>query len=182
MAARLPIHSIGHSTLAIADFLDRLAAADIGCVIDVRALPGSQRYPQFDQDALRETLAGHRIDYVHCRNLGGRRGRQPGIAEAVNGAWDNPSFHHYADWALLAPFAAALAAVRERSQHQRCAIMCAESLWWRCHRRIIADHLLAAGEDVRHIMTTSIQPARLHPAARIDGAGRLTYPRQPGPI
>ncbi len=98
------------------------------------------------------------------------------MAPEVNGWWDNASFHNYADWALQPPFRAALARLREQGQRQRCAIMCAESVWWRCHRRIIADHLLAAGETVRHIMDGHVEDARPTPFARVAADGLVRYP------
>lgn len=174
--ARLPYHTIGHATLALADFVALLQAARIELLVDVRAFPRSRTNPQFNEDTLPRALAGHGIDYLHLAELGGRRGRQPGVAPEVNGAWDNESFHHYADYTLQPAFRAGLERLRALGQERRVAIMCAESVWWRCHRRIIADHLLAAGETVRHIMASHVEDAKLTPFARIGAGGSVTYP------
>jgi len=176
MAARLPLHTIGHSTLTLDEFVARLQAAGVTRLIDVRSIPRSHTNPQFNQATLPGALAARGIGYEHVADLGGRRGRQRGVAPEVNGFWDNASFHNYADWALQPPFRAALAHLIDTGQRERCALMCAESLWWRCHRRIIADHLLAAGEPVRHILASHIEEAKLNPAARVHADGRVTYP------
>ena len=95
----------------------------------------------------------------------------------MNAFWQVQSFHNFADYALSEAFRAGLAELRARGHEQRCAIMCAESVWWRCHRRIIADYLLAAGEGVFHIMAAGrIEPARMTPAAQVRGDGSLVYP------
>ncbi len=99
------------------------------------------------------------------------------VAPAVNGFWENDSFHNYADYALGEDFRAGLARLRALGHARRCAIMCAEAVWWRCHRRIIADYLIAAGETVLHIMGPGkIEPAHMTEGAHRDAAGRLTYP------
>lgn len=175
-ASRLPLFTIGHGTLSTDEFITRLQAAGVTCLIDVRSFARSRTNPQFNEDRLPQALAAHGIGYAHVADLGGRRARQRAVAPEVNGWWDNASFHNYADWALQPPFRAALARLREQGQRQRCAIMCAESVWWRCHRRIIADHLLAAGETVRHIMDAGIDEARLTPAAQVHADGTVSYP------
>ena len=98
----------------------------------------------------------------------------------VNAFWQNDSFHNYADYAMNDPFRAGLSHLRELGRHQRCAMMCAETLWWRCHRRIITDYLLAAGETVFHVLGAGhIEPAAINAAARLQGGGYLTYPGEP---
>ncbi len=176
MAERLPYFTIGNSTLTVDELAARLHAAGVTRLIDVRTIRRSRTNPQFNQDVLPQQLAARGIAYEAMADLGGRRGRQRAIAPEVNGFWDNASFHNYADWALQPPFRAALARLREQGQRQRCAIMCAESVWWRCHRRIITDHLLAAGETVRHIMDVGIDEARLTPAAQVHADGTVSYP------
>lgn len=176
MAERLPYFTIGHSTLTVDELAARLHAAGVTRLIDVRSIRRSRTNPQFNQDALAPALAARGIAYEAMADLGGRRGRQRAVPPEVNGWWDNESFHNYADWALQPAFRAALARLRELGQRQRCAVMCAESVWWRCHRRIIADHLLAAGETVRHIMDGAIDEARLTPAAQVQPDGSVTYP------
>ena len=178
MAERLPCFTIGHSTLSVDELAARLRAAGVSRLIDVRAIPRSRTNPQFNADALPAALAAHGIGYEAVPDLGGRRGRQRMVAPAVNGWWDNVSFHNYADWALQPPFRVALQALRDKGQRERCAVMCAEAVWWRCHRRIIADHLLAAGEEVRHIMKGRIEDAALTPGALAHADGTVTYPAQ----
>ena len=176
MAERLPYFTIGHSTLSVDELAAHLHAAGVTRLIDVRTIRRSRTNPQFNQDTLPLALAAHGIGYEAMADLGGRRGRQRAIAPEVNGHWDNASFHNYADWALQAPFRAALQELRDKGQRERCAVMCAEAVWWRCHRRIIADHLLAAGETVRHIMDAGIDEAHLTPAAQVHADGTVSYP------
>jgi uncharacterized protein (DUF488 family) len=117
------------------------------------------------------------VGYRSISALGGLRGRQHGVLPQTNAFWENESFHNYADYATTEAFASGLAQLRELGRAERCAIMCAEALWWRCHRRIIADYLIAAGENVCHILGPgNIEPARLTPSARPGPAGTLVYP------
>ncbi len=176
MAARLPYHTIGHSTLSVNELAERLQAAQVTRLIDVRTIPRSRTNPQFNRDTLPEALAPHGIAYQHLASLGGRRSRQRNVAPEVNGFWDNRSFHNYADYALQPAFREALAELRAIGQRERCAVMCSEAVWWRCHRRIIADHLLAAGETVRHIMADRIEDAHLTPGAMVSADSTVTYP------
>ena len=147
-----PFFTIGHSNRSITEFIDILRDASIGLVVDVRRLPGSRAYPQFDSDRLAASLAEVQIAYEHIKPLGGRRGRVDADAAETNGSWRNRSFHNYADYALSQEFRKGLDRLLELGTKRRCAIMCSEAVWWRCHRRIVADHLLARGEDVFHLM------------------------------
>ena len=168
--------TIGHSTRSLNDFVDLLRQAEVRRVADVRTIPRSRTNPQYNSDELPTALAALQLCYTHIAALGGLRGRTPGIAPAVNAFWKNQSFHNYADYAMSDAFARGLAELRELGHAQRCAVMCAEVLWWRCHRRIIADYLIAAGESVFHIVGPGhIDPAHLTVAAR-PGAQTLTYP------
>lgn len=176
MDARTPFHTIGHSTHEIADFIGLLKQAGIVRLIDVRSIRRSRTNPQFNQDTLPAALAPDGIAYTAMADLGGRRSRQHNVAPEVNGYWENASFHNYADYALQPAFRAALAELRTMGHTGRCAIMCAEVVWWRCHRRIIADHLLAAGEIVCHILPDRIDAASLTPGARLNADGLVTYP------
>ena len=140
-------------------------------------MPRSRTNPQFNADLLPPALAGAGIGYAHIAALGGLRSRRREVAVDVNAFWENASFHNYADYAMGDAFAAGLAHLRARGQESPCAVMCAEALWWRCHRRIIADYLIAGGEEVRHIMADGkLVQAKLTSAARPSGAV-LVYPQ-----
>jgi uncharacterized protein (DUF488 family) len=147
-----PFYTIGHSTRTLDEFLGLLHSSGIVRVVDVRKLPGSTRYPQFDQDALAASLEAAGIDYQHAKDLTGRRPVSRDVPFEVNAWWENRSFHNYADHALSQEFTRALDDLRERGSAERTALLCSEAVWWRCHRRIIADHLLARGESVHHIL------------------------------
>ncbi|HVY42550.1 MAG TPA: DUF488 domain-containing protein [Hyphomicrobiaceae bacterium] len=171
-----PFFTIGHSTRSIDDFVELLREAGVQLVVDVRTVPRSRTNPQYNADVLPGTLSAFQIDYVHMAALGGLRGHARDISPSVNGFWDNQSFHNYADYAMSDAFRAGLAELRKRGHAQRCAVMCAESMWWRCHRRIIADYLIAAGETVFHILRPGhIEPARPTPAARPGPGETLVY-------
>ena len=176
----LGILTVGHSTHPIEEFLELLRAAGATCLVDIRTLAGSRHNPQFNQDVLPAALAPHGIAYEAMASLGGRRSRQRNVAPEVNGFWDNRSFHNYADYALQPAFRDGLAELRAKGQRERCAVMCSEAVWWRCHRRIIADWLLAAGEDVRHIMEGRIEAAHLTAGAQIGADGQISYPGPSG--
>ena len=142
----------------------------------MRTVPRSRTNPQYDRDALAEGLRAARIGYVPLPALGGLRGRQRDVAPETNAFWENESFHNYADYAMGATFRAGLDRLRVLGADRRCAIMCAEALWWRCHRRIIADYLLHAGELVFHIVSPDrVEPARMTPAAQPGPDGTLVY-------
>lgn len=144
--------TVGHSNRSSAEFIDLLREAGVELLVDVRRLPGSNRYPHFNQDALAAALDEAGIGYTRLDGLGGRRSASKTIPPEVNGWWENRSFHNYADHALSPEFAEALENLISEGRERLTAVMCSEAVWWRCHRRIIADHLLARGEDVRHIM------------------------------
>jgi hypothetical protein len=174
--------TIGHSTRSIAEFAGLLGESGVNLVIDVRSIPRSRTNPQFNQDSLPNALLGWQIAYHHIAELGGRRGKSHSATASPNGYWRVRSFANYADYALTAPFAAGLAQLREHGQRQRCAIMCAEAVWWRCHRRIIADYLLAAGEQVKHILGAShVEEASLTPGAVVRSDATVIYPAQDPP-
>jgi uncharacterized protein (DUF488 family) len=174
-----PIFTIGHSTRPIGDFIELLVASHVDLVVDVRTIPRSRTNPQYNREALPQSLRRSRISYEHVAELGGRRPRQRDIGAGVNGFWQNQSFHNYADYAMGGGFRSGLARLRELGQVRHCVVMCAETVWWRCHRRIIADYLLAAGEHVFHILgPDKIVPATLTPAARPGPESTQTNPAQ----
>ncbi len=172
-----PFFTIGHSTRSLEDFVDLLRRAEVQHVADVRAIPRSRTNPQFGSDILPGSLSDFQIGYTHMAALGGRRGRVRDIPPAVNAFWKNQRFHNYADYAMTGAFAGGLLDLRELGRAERCAIMCAEAVWWRCHRRIIADYLIGAGEAVFHILGRDhIEQARMTDAAMAGPDGILTSP------
>jgi uncharacterized protein (DUF488 family) len=145
-------------------------------VVDVRAIPRSRTNPQFNAETLPIMLAEQGIEYVHLAKLGGRRGRQPSINPSPNTFWHNQSFRNYADYALSGDFQAGLQHLKRLGELRRCVIMCAESLWWRCHRRIIADYLILSGATVIHIMGQGkAVDAQATSAANMKFDGKVVY-------
>jgi uncharacterized protein (DUF488 family) len=172
--------TVGHSTRPIDDFIAMISGAGVALVVDVRTVPRSRTNPQYNRDVLPQSLAGVQIGYEHSAPLGGLRGRSADVPPDVNGFWRNDSFHNYADYAMGSDFREGLGRLIELGRTRPCAIMCAEAVWWRCHRRIIADYLLAAGESVFHLMGPGrLEPARVTSAARPAATGLLRYPRDP---
>jgi uncharacterized protein (DUF488 family) len=177
-----PFFTIGHSTRPLAEFIALLREAQVALLVDVRLFPRSRTNPQYNQDTLPQALAACQIGYEHIAALGGRRGKSE-MAPSVNGFWQHASFHNYADYAMTETFRAALKRLRVLGHARTCAMMCAEAVWWRCHRRIIADYLLAAGETVLHIMSPGhIVPAQITQSAQRDAAGNLVYPAAQGSL
>jgi uncharacterized protein (DUF488 family) len=168
---------IGHSTRPIGEFIRLLQEAGIDLVVDVRTVPKSRFNPQFNAGALAKALAERSIGYRPLPELGGlRKPRQDG-RPSPNGFWENENFKNYADYAETPPFKAGLGELRALGRAHACAIMCAEALWWQCHRRIIADYLIAAGETVTHIMGDGkLEPARMTEAAVVGPDGVIAYP------
>lgn len=173
-----PFFTIGHSTRSTDEFVALLNDAEVRLIVDVRTVPRSRTNPQYDSATLSKALSDSQIGYEHIAALGGLRPRQPNVPVDMNAFWVNRSFHNYADYAMGEDFGAGLTKLRELGHAKPCAIMCAEALWWRCHRRIIADYLIAAGEIVFHILGRNhIEPARMTSAAQLQAAGSLIYAR-----
>ena len=171
-----PIFTIGHSTRTIEEFVEVLRSGPADFVVDVRTVPKSRRNPQYNEDVLGEELAPYQVGYARIAGLGGLRGKSHDVAPEVNGLWRNDSFHNYADYALSDEFAESLDRLLELSSDRRCAIMCAEAVWWRCHRRIVADYLIARGRTVLHLMGGGrVEPARITPGAEPHD-GTIYYP------
>lgn len=170
--AGLEVWTVGHSTHSLEAFLAMLAAHDIEAIADVRRHAGSRKYPHFNPDALGRALAQAGVEYVPLPELGGRR---PPLADSHNAVWRNPSFRGYADYMETEDFRLGVDRLLALARRRRTAVMCAEAVWWRCHRSLIADYLKARGVCVRHILGPG--KSEVHPytsAARIrDGA--LTY-------
>jgi uncharacterized protein (DUF488 family) len=172
-----PFFTIGHSTRPMDEFVDLLRQANVDLVVDVRSVPRSRTNPHYNHETVSETLSAYQIGYAYIAALGGRRGKARDVPPAMNAFWEHQSFHNYADYATTGAFRSGLAELREAGHARRCAIMCAEAVWWRCHRRIIADYLLAARDDVFHILAANrIEPARMTDAASLQPDGTLTYP------
>jgi uncharacterized protein (DUF488 family) len=168
----LTIWTIGHSTRTIEDFLELLKAREIESLVDVRHFPGSRRYPQFNKEQLSQSLAKVGIEYHHLLKLGGRRRPQP---DSPNTAWRNEAFRGYADYMETKPFAEGIGSLLDLARKKRAATMCAEAVWWRCHRSLIADYLKARGYKVLHILSpTKTEEHPFTAAARIVN-GELSY-------
>ena len=173
----LPFYTIGHSTRSIEEFVALLRGPGVRLVVDVRTVPRSRTNPQYNREALPDTLAAFQIGYEHIAALGGLRGHKRDMPDETNAFWQNASFHNYADYAMGDDFRGGLARLREIGHATPCAIMCAEAVWWRCHRRIIADYLIAAGETVFHILAGNrVEPAQMTDGAKPGPRGSLVYP------
>jgi uncharacterized protein (DUF488 family) len=167
------IHTIGHSTRTAEEFVALLQAHGITQLADVRTFPMSRRLPHFNREPLAETLRQHGIAYRHLPALGGRRRPRP---DSINGAWQHVNFRGYADHMATKEFATGLEELLEFSADAPTAIMCAEAVWWQCHRRLIADALVARDIPVFHIMSAErTQPHELTSFAVVRD-GQVTYP------
>jgi uncharacterized protein (DUF488 family) len=172
-ASRPRVFSIGHSTHELAEFVRLLRDHEVEQVVDVRAHPGSRRLPWFGREALAQELIRSGLSYVHLPELGGRRRPLP---DSPNSGWEVAAFRAYADHMASAEFATGLETLQGLAGRRATAMMCAEGLWWRCHRRLISDALTVAGWDVLHIApdgATSLH--ELTQFAVLEG-DRLTYP------
>lgn len=175
----LPFFTVGHSNRSLDEFLELLRGAGVQRVLDVRAFPRSRTHPQFNVDTLPDHLVQSGLSYEHLASLGGRRGKSDAISPDLNSFWTHESFHHYADYALSKPFHTGLEHLIATGREHRCAVMCSEAVWWRCHRRIISDYLIAHGETVLHILGPGhVEEARLNEGAQVQGDGTVVYPGQ----
>jgi uncharacterized protein (DUF488 family) len=171
------VFTIGHSTRTLPEFVSLLRQPDVTLLVDVRSIPRSRAAPQFNGDTLPDSLAAEGVGYRHLNALGGRRHHRKGAPPSHNVYWRVAAFRNYADYAETREFRSGLDELNGLARDHRCAIMCAEAVWWRCHRRIIADYLLAGGTRVEHIMGPGqVVPATLTPGARVMADGTLHYP------
>jgi uncharacterized protein (DUF488 family) len=167
------IFTIGHSTHDAEAFLGLLRGHEVGLLADVRRYPSSRRLPHFNGPALERSLAEAGIEYLHFEELGGRRDPSPG---SPNSGWRVGQFRGYADHMATDEFQSALARLEELAARTRVAVMCAEAQWWRCHRRLLSDALLARGHEVVHVDSRGgSAPHELTPFALVED-GHLTYP------
>jgi uncharacterized protein (DUF488 family) len=172
----MTVFTIGHSVRDLDDFIAALKAAGVHSVVDIRRFPKSRRYPHFNGEMLASALAAQRIRYRHFAALGGRRGIRDDGKPSRHRLWREAAFRNFADYAETAEFHAAFAALTALAQTETLAIMCAEAVWWRCHRRIVADYLIAAGFAVEHIFDEKKrEPARLTPGALPQPDGTILY-------
>ena len=172
----IDVWSIGHSTHSFETFVALLAANGTEQLVDVRHVPKSRRHPQFHTDSLARELPPAGIAYVHLADLGGWRKAAP---DSPNGGWRNDSFRGYADYTATEGFAGGLAELRGLAAAAPSAMMCSEALWWRCHRRLIADRLVLGGDRVWHVGFDGRSSAHeLTSFARVVDGG-LVYPEEP---
>jgi uncharacterized protein (DUF488 family) len=167
------LHTVGHSTHPLETFIGLLSQHRIALLTDVRSFPSSRRWPHFNQDGLQASLECAGIRYKWLKALGGRR--RSTRADSPHKAWRISAFRSYADYADTEDFAAGLEVLVELAAAHRTAIMCSEGLWWRCHRRIISDHLSVRGWEVRHIMPDGTVVAHTLPEFASICRNRIVY-------
>lgn len=171
--------TVGHSTRTLAELLALLEESGVDVLVDVRAFPGSRRYPHFNKESLSVALPAAGRRYVHLPALGGRRRALEGAAVSPNDYWQNASFRRYADYALTPAFHDGLTELEALGEEGACALLCSEAVWWRCHRRIIADYLLARKHEVKHILgPRQVEPATLTQGARLLPGPQIHYEAQ----
>ncbi len=169
------LFTIGHSNHSSAEFVELLQQHEISVVVDIRRFPGSRSFPQFNQEKLSATLRAGGIDYRWLEELGGRQPRRKGF-DSPNTGLRNQSFRNYADYMLTDPFRSGVEQLEQISTAGRAVIMCAESVFWRCHRRLVSDFVMAHGGTVYHIFPNGdVKPHSLTAEARFKD-GELTYP------
>jgi uncharacterized protein (DUF488 family) len=174
MTSNINLFTIGHSTHPLDEFLALLARHEVEALADLRRFPGSRKHPHFHRDSLVAVLPKSGVEYHWLEALGGRRHQQRD--ESPNLGLENQGFRNYADYMLTGEFRRGIDRLQEVAARRRTALMCAEAVYWRCHRRLVSDFLAAQGVTVWHIMPSGeLRPHMLTPGAVIE-AGRLTYP------
>lgn len=168
------IFTIGHSTRKINDFIGILKKYKIKCVVDVRSYPGSRKFPQYNKARLKKSLAKNKINYIHIPNLGGRRSTKPSYKTSLK----VKAFASYAEYMLSPKFKNGLIELKRIARKCKTAFMCAEALWWQCHRRMISDRLEFDNWKVYHL-GLGLRPARhvIWNVARINSKGQIIYDR-----
>jgi uncharacterized protein (DUF488 family) len=170
------IWTIGHSTRSLEEFVALLSSFSIKTLVDIRNYPGSRRYPHFNKESLEVSLPSKQVNYLHLKELGGRRRPAP---NSVNTAWRNEAFRGYADYMETDNFSKAIESLEAIAESERTAYMCSEALWWSCHRALVSDFLKSKGWTVMHIMDVgkATEHPYTKPATVVDGI--LSY-HQPG--
>ncbi|HUJ59133.1 MAG TPA: DUF488 domain-containing protein [Kofleriaceae bacterium] len=170
------IYTVGHSNRSMAELADLLEAHGVKELVDIRTIRRSRANPQFGEARLRAGLARRGIRYHASPELGGRRRKAERPPRHANDAWQHPAFRNYADYAETAAFRAGLAALIARAKRRQVAIMCSEAVWWRCHRRIVTDHLLAHHVPVFHLMSQRAATEATPTPFAVIRRGRVHYP------
>ena len=166
------IYTIGHSTHTFAEFLEMLRSFGIKTLFDIRRLPGSRKFPQFDKENLKPSLEDSGIRYIHAEDLGGRRRPKK---DSKNTRWNNTSFRGYADYMETDEFKNAVAKLEKAATEERVVYMCAEAVWWRCHRSMVSDYLKAKGWTVWHIMAADKAQEHQYTAPAIVVGEHVSY-------
>jgi uncharacterized protein (DUF488 family) len=167
------IWTIGHSTHTIEEFIDMLKSFQIECVADIRSFPGSRRYPHFNKEALEVSLPENNIKYTHLKELGGRRKGRP---DSTNTGWRLAAFRGYADYMETSSFKEAIKELESLGSEHRTAYMCAEAVWWRCHRSMVSDYLKLHKWKVMHIMGIGKTQEHTYTSPAQIVNGELLYP------
>ena len=176
MTSKTKLFTIGYSTHPLERFLALLAQHGVEALVDIRRFPGSRKFPQFNQDDLASALQQAGIEYHWLESLGGRRGKKRDGSSPFNLGLHNAGLRNYADYMLTQEFHEGVTRLLEVARRRRTTLMCAESLFWRCHRRLVSDYLVANGETIQHIMPTGeLRPHALTTGVVIED-GRVTYP------
>lgn len=163
--------TIGHSTRSLPELVELLHGSHVTLLVDIRSIPRSRTNPQFNSNALAERLPEQGVSYIHMASLGGLRHPK---ANSSNTVWRNASFRGYADYMETGEFREAIDELLELAKKDTVAIMCSEAVWWRCHRSMVADELVARGVTVEHIMGKDRKPHKLRSFAHA-AAGHVSY-------
>lgn len=175
-ASERTLFTIGHSTRTVESLIAMLREAGVTRLVDIRRIPRSRTNPQFNAEVLPDTLAPAGLTYMQIAALGGRRSKQQ-VTASPNTGWRVQAFQNYADYAATAAFQAGLEELLARAAQETCAIMCSEAVWWRCHRRIVTDYVLARGRPVVHLLSETKREAAVRtPFAVVRADGTITYP------
>jgi uncharacterized protein (DUF488 family) len=172
----LQLFTVGHSTHPLPELLALLNQHHIGAIADIRRFPASRKFPQFNQGALASALEGAGVEYHWLESLGGRRGKTRERSSVENLGLENAGFRNYADYMATGDFERGVDTLLDIARRKRTAMLCAEAVYWRCHRRLVSDYLTANGIAVQHIMPNGdLRPHELTRGAAIQN-GHVTYP------